>query len=144
MSNNPFTACMNGDIEALNAALENGTSPNAINETGYTLLMLAVEHGRKDVADFLIRNGADVNYQMNGGWSALHQAVDSQIDGVLQGNGDIEETPTDLIEFLIANGADTNISVGGETPADIAQSYGCSKIEKLLRGVRCIKANIGF
>ena len=135
MSNNPFTACMNGDIEALNAALENGTSPNAINETGYTLLMLAVEHGRKDVADFLIRSGADVNYQVNGGWSALHQAVDSQIDGVLQGNGNIEETPTDLIAFLIASGANTNIkTLDGETPADIAQSYGCSKIEKLLRG----------
>ena len=56
------------------------------------------------------------------GWSALHWAVDEDIDGALQTN---EPMSLETVKALIEAGADeTAQDVEGRTPRDVAAAYG--------------------
>jgi ankyrin repeat protein len=61
-----------------------------------TPLRAAVINGNKETIKYLLKKGADINYQTKkGGYTALMQACWSSTD--------------DVIEFLLKNGADINI-----------------------------------
>ncbi|WP_186323623.1 ankyrin repeat domain-containing protein [Paenibacillus xylanexedens] len=126
-------AIVEGDMEYVQEYLNAGNDPNGEEHSGWTLLMLAAEHERIDMADLLISHGANVNHRWNEGWTALHQAVDLSIDGTIQTIGVLGEEPTDMIEFLLNHGADMNIEAGGESPLDMAISYGSEKITNFLK-----------
>ena len=131
---NIIKACGTGDVEYVKDYIASGNNLNVTFGNGWTPLTSAVEHRQKEIIILLLENGADINFQQYSEFSALHQAVDSEIDGALQTYGNVEETPVDLIMLLLESGADVNLRLDcGTTPIDIAREYGCQKIVSLLQ-----------
>lgn len=54
-------AVLSGDIEAVQALLEQGVNVDTTDEVGRTALFIAIEAGHNDVAQLLVESGADVN-----------------------------------------------------------------------------------
>ncbi|MCL9659669.1 ankyrin repeat domain-containing protein [Paenibacillus hunanensis] len=126
---NIYRAIAAGDIAFVTAYLSNGGDPNLFEQSSWTLLMFAVEYENIEIIDLLLANGADINYTYNGGWTALHQAVDLSIDGTMQTGGSPDDEPVDMIKHLLDRGADVHATDSkGESPIDIAKSYGSAKI----------------
>jgi len=74
-------------------------SPNAV---GFTPLFLAAE---PEIADVLIRKGADINFARNSlGWTPLHYAAQQNMPG--------------LVRMLIRHGADLHALSGGRDRVD--------------------------
>ena len=114
---------------------------NAADADGMTPLMWA----RRDIAEYLLENGADVNARKNDGSTTLMMAVkEGEIDfakHLLRYGADINarnnegETPlmkafwreqhSDMVQWLVANGADVNASrPDGQTPLMYAAQGG--------------------
>ena len=138
---NIINACKNGDIEYVDNFVKNGNNINTTYGLGWTPLTISIEHERKEMIEFLLQNGADVNF-ISEGWPALHTAIDLAIDSALQeGNNDIEASLMDIILLLLKNGADVDLEVAGVTPISMASEYmrnhngfiPCEKIVTLLR-----------
>ena len=97
-------AIWNGDVPTIEALLAAGESPNCIDQkSGWSALMLAAENQQLQSTRTLLAAGADPNYAMPDGWTALHHAVDSECDGQSQTG-----VPTDgqLTALLVSAGAD--------------------------------------
>jgi len=86
-------AAEKGNLEAVKQHLAAGANVNAKDDDGWTPLLYAAAEGRKEVAELLIANGADVNVNVYG-TTPLHIAAFSG--------------HTEVVELLIANGADVN------------------------------------
>jgi ankyrin repeat protein len=128
-------AIWNGDVPAIEALLAGGESPSCIDqESGWSALMLAAENQQLESTRTLLAAGADPNYAMPDGWTALHHAVDSECDGQSQTSVPAEGRLTAL---LVSAGADTNAvwTHGGQTqtPGDIASGYQCEPVANALR-----------
>ena len=92
------------------------TDVNILNAKGESPLMLAILKGQQDVADKLIKKGADVNKT---GWTPLHYAASS---GQLV-----------IISQLLENSAYIDAeSPNGTTPLMMAAMYGTTAAVKLL------------
>jgi ankyrin repeat protein len=70
-----FAAIRNGDLDALTAALDAGTDPNASDGYGTTLLMHAVYWGQSHTVNLLLSRGADVYRKDHDGRTALSDAT---------------------------------------------------------------------
>ena len=98
--------------------VDRGANVNATCPFGCTCLHHAVSS--KNVAEFLITKGADVNIKDNNGRTPLNWAV--------------RRRHKDVVELLIAKGADVNAKNNeGETPLSIAEEKGHTEIVELLR-----------
>src|SRR5882672_10869861 len=77
-----WAAVRNGDLKAIEAALDKGADINAKNEIGITALWIATSKGKLEVIELLVRRGADVNAR-DGIWymSPLSQSL-SKIETV--------------------------------------------------------------
>jgi ankyrin repeat protein len=66
-----------GDVSAVKMLLSSSTTDTicALDEFGQTPLVLAAEHGRAQVVELLLDNGADPNVPDSRGRSALHWAA---------------------------------------------------------------------
>lgn len=128
-------AVWNGDVPAIEVLLAGGESPNCIDqESGWSALMVAAENQQLQSARALLAAGADPNYAMPDGWTALHHAVDSECDGQSQTGVPTEGRFTAL---LVSVGADTNAvwTLGGrwKTPVEFASQYRCVPVTNALR-----------
>ena len=56
-----WAAVRNGDVNALQAALDRGADVNAKNEIGVTALWIAASKGKPEIVERLLARGADVN-----------------------------------------------------------------------------------
>ncbi len=56
-----WAAVRNGDVKALQLAIDNGADVNAKNEFGVSALWIAAGKGNLDVIELLVKKGADVN-----------------------------------------------------------------------------------
>src|SRR5262245_843398 len=56
-----WAAVRNGDLKAIEAALDKGADINAKNEIGISALWIATSKGKPEVIELLVRRGADVN-----------------------------------------------------------------------------------
>lgn len=128
-------AIWSGDVAAIEALLDGGESPNCVDpESGWSALMLAAESQQLQSARALLRAGADPNFAMPDGWTALHHAADSECDGQSQTG-----VPADarLTALLVSAGADIDAvwTHGGQTqtPGDIASGYRCEPVSNALR-----------
>ena len=117
-----LSATFDGNIEAVKHWLTEGANVN-VKDTDYrgeTPLQYATQQGHKEVAKFLIFNGADVNAKVFGnGETPLQYAA--------------QEGHKEIAEQLIANGADVNAMCVHGTPLDGALEYGKTEIVKPLR-----------
>ncbi len=110
-----------GDINGLERAVRFGHSVNTRDPftLNYTPLMIAAREGETAIAEFLIRNGADVNAKTRDGHTALMMAVY---------NRNIE-----IVELLLRSGADTNVKTKqGHTAWSEATLEDSKKIKDLL------------
>lgn len=133
------------------------THPEAINfyaEDGFTPLGLACYFGQYEIAEYLIRKGAQVNMPSNNGFKVypLHSAAAGNYTNIARmlienkawinvkqeagatalhsaaQNGNI-----DLLILLLEHGADVNIRMeGGKLPADLAREKGFEEIAEAL------------
>lgn len=62
-------------INTINILLDNGANINLQNNYGNTPLIIACKIGEKDIVDLLIKRGADITIQDNGGIDALQTVV---------------------------------------------------------------------
>jgi len=91
-----------GDLEKVNAFLEQDADVNAKDKQGKTVLFYAVEHNHKDIVELLIAKGADVNAKEDGGYTPLYYAL-------WYGN-------KDLTTLLISKGAEVNVEPEKDYP----------------------------
>jgi ankyrin repeat protein len=70
-----LAAIRNGDLDALTAAVDAGTEPNAIDVNGYTLFMHAVFWNQLHMVNVLLSRGANVHLKDPHGRTALHFAA---------------------------------------------------------------------
>lgn len=139
MSNNYdiFRACAVGDIEYVKKSLREGINLNCRSEIGWTLLFYAIDNERKELVEFLIENGANVNYPSSNGCTPLHLAVDYSIDSTIQTGGQQGDEPLDMIKYLIDEGADVDAKDSkGKSPLDIAKIYNSKKVIEFLQGYK--------
>jgi len=128
-------AATNGDVNAVQWHLDNGTDVDAKNEADWTPLVLAVENMGKnstqhmEVAKLLINKGADVNAinirTRPNGWGESHLLF-----------GLVRAEANELIELMIKKGADVNAPsglIGAVTPLDEAINEGLTDTAELLR-----------
>ena len=66
-------ASFKGDVKSGSAAIALGANVNTTHD-GWTPLMLAAYYGHSDFVDLLLKNKADINKEMKGGWTALRFA----------------------------------------------------------------------
>lgn len=94
-----FSAVKSNNLEQAKVCIELGADVNAKSKikdaNGETVLMIAAGEGYKDMAELLIKSGADVNAQDDFGKTALIYAIDKK--------------QIELSEILINSGADINI-----------------------------------
>jgi len=130
-----FEATRRGDLEQVKSIVaENPKIVNSGNGGTESPLCIAVESDQKDVAEFLIAHGADVNYNVINIGAPLHIAA-------LHGY-------KDMAVLLLANGADVNLHtgtytytynngqvkrIGDMTPLHMAITHGHMDVADLLR-----------
>jgi outer membrane protein assembly factor BamB len=85
-------AVRNGDVKAIQAAIDAGADVNAKNEYGVSALWIAVGKGKLDVVEYLVSKGADVNVRDD----IWYQTPLSSAVGGLQ---------LKTVQFLIKSGA---------------------------------------
>lgn len=114
----PNTLIMNGDIEALQALIDDGLNVNEIGFSGAApLLAVAIMYSDIDIVKLLIKNGADVNIMIQ----------DKPLLVYASSFGDIG-----IIKLLIENGANVNV-LDNENPIILqALIYGNNELVKLL------------
>ena len=96
-------------IEALGTATVDERSPNE----AYTPLMVAANRSSLRVVDYLIRQGAEINAQSDGGETALMLAARAQD----------EQAAVNTMTLLLAAGADPNLVSGGGNSTLMEAAY---------------------
>ena len=98
------------------------------NEEGSGLIHYAIDAENYAAINWLVANGADINAVDDMGWSALHYAVDSDIDVAVQANLPVEFRGA---RFMLSAGIDPSIrDKNGFTARDIAAEYGATVLER--------------
>jgi ankyrin repeat protein len=123
---NKLNECLfNGAIGTAKQLLENGIDINIRGENGNYPISAALASENPIVLNFAISNGADVNIDLGNGWTPLHEAFDSAIDGMIQNNDDKPAMKAlEMINLLLINGADIDKrNLSGETPLDSLNTY---------------------
>ncbi|KAL3319329.1 hypothetical protein Ciccas_002011 [Cichlidogyrus casuarinus] len=71
-----FDVCRQGDMETLQYLVRSGTSINSIDYSGRksTPLHFAAGYGRRDIVEYLVNKGADIDAKDDGGLIPLHNA----------------------------------------------------------------------
>jgi ankyrin repeat protein len=110
-----------GDVEKVKNLLAG--NPGLVNARGILLggtpLHVAARRGKKDVAELLLANGADVNARDKMGKTPLHDAA--------------RHNSKDVAELLLAKGADVNArDKRGRTPLHLAARYNSKDVAELL------------
>jgi len=112
-----------GRTETAQYLILHGAEVNSpsVNEMRVMPLHSAAAGRHLDVVRLLLANGADVNAEQQGGFTALHAAAQ---------NGQVE-----MIQLLLANGAKVDaLTFDRKTPADFARERGHAEALSLLGG----------
>jgi ankyrin repeat protein len=119
------TCLFNGATLTAKQFLDSGIDINTRDENGQYPICAAIASDNSIVVAFVISNGADVNIDIGDGWTPLHEAFDSAIDGMIQANKDrLSRETLEIIDLLIKNGADMDkTNASGKTPLDSLNTY---------------------
>lgn len=101
-----FTACHDGDVEAVKKFLKRGADPNICRDDGWSPLHAAADN--LEICEALVANGAKIDHQLEDGlWTPLQFASSWGCKST--------------VEFLLQHGADTSHeNVHGSTPLHLA------------------------
>lgn len=114
-----FTACSTGRVEAVEAFLANGVSPESRDSNHLTGLIWAGRKGQIGVAELLLNNGANTETPDIRGRTALFHAVTYQ--------------RYEFVKFMAGRGANLNpTDCHGWSPLDFSQSSCHKKMIELL------------
>lgn len=111
-----------GQPETARMLLEHGADPNIVSRNAMRVAPLhsAVAAQRLDIAEELLRHGADVNAAQADDFTPLHEAAQ---------NGQVA-----MIDLLLRHGADLHARKSdGQTPLDVARAAGQQAAETALR-----------
>jgi|GEM_PF-827171 len=112
-------ACEEGDIDFVKLLVNSGIDINEVGSEGFTPLMMSTSENASEIVEYLIKEGADVNAEVNG-WTALIEAVD--------------EGSLSCMKLLLEAGAKVNYyRKYGPTAVTMAASEGKLECLKLLR-----------
>ena len=123
-----FEACKQGDLNKVKSIYQDYRADlEAKNEYGYTALMCAAMRGKKDVVEYLVKNGAEVNATDEDGGTALMEAAwqgrKDVVEVLIKKGADLEAKnkegrtaliiaaywgKKDVVEYLVKNGAEVN------------------------------------
>jgi ankyrin repeat protein len=121
-------AVVSNDVGAMKELLRRGADVNELinNGGGATLLMMAAFDGHREMAEFLIDSGADVNGENSIGWTALMNALSK---------GNLE-----IAQLLIDRGADIDKpTTRGSTAESWAKDCGWPEMQQLFQEARIRK-----
>lgn len=129
-------ACIKCDLDKVKELISFVDDLNKPYDNGYYLRYSLVENDNNfEVAEYLLKQGADINAYKD----LLHSAITAEVDAQIYEScdlGNAEKINPDTIktDFLIKNGIDINIiNDNGDTPLDIAIKYSHTKAIKKLR-----------
>lgn len=137
MSGGPplFVACETNNLELLIDALKTNPVDTRSPNQSFTPLMVAANRGALDLVNHLISEGANVNAQSEGGFTALILAILSynEICAIKQVENDNSNPSMAVIKRLLDAGSDVNkVTDGGNTPLQEAALQGNLEIVNLL------------
>ena len=111
-----FNAVPFGDVEEVQALIEEGNDVNSTDEHGMTALMYASYWENIEIAELLISSGANVNATDNEGYTALMLAL-------------IGSPRIEIVKLLVGHGADVDaISEDGYSTLDYAEEQEIIKL----------------
>ncbi|CAO3590888.1 unnamed protein product [Absidia cylindrospora] len=118
-SNDNIWVAADGQLERLKELVEGGAEPNAKDDFGYTPIHAAVSYNHKEILDYLLNNGGDINVE------------DFDKDTPLY----VCET-TDMARFLLDRGADpSHRNREGISPAQTTNDEGWKDVAQLLASI---------
>lgn len=150
MSEGPplFVACETNNLPLLIEALKTNSVDCPSPHQAFTPLMVAANRASIDLVTYLLENGAAINAQSEGGYTALILAITSskEMAAIYAMNESANGSDPSLlvIKKLLDAGADVNISTGGGNRAlQEAALHGNVEIVKLLlsKGAEVNSAN---
>lgn len=125
-----YTACANGNMDAVRYWIDKGTNLNTRNIRGEMTLQLAIKHGETAVIQELLNRGSDVHAIFNDGQRPLHYAVlDKSIS---------DDVRLKIIEILLSKITEPQMwNKEGETAIHAAVRIGslCSMTKLLDKGM---------
>lgn len=148
-------ASLNGQLDVVRRAADQGVDLDRADEGGRTPLMLAAFNGHSDVVEFLLEEGASVEKKNSEGRSPLifaasgsnpetvellleHGADPNVTDNVQEWSALMfaaAEGHVDVVRTLLAHGANPSLEdEDGETALDFARDSGHTQVVKLLEG----------
>lgn len=101
-----FPCCRDGDFEAVQKLLDEGTNLDLRDGDGMTLLMTASSNGYTDIVRLLLEKGADPNILDSHGWTALELAC----GGIIPIKAGAFKK---IVSMLIEKGANINHNCNG-------------------------------
>ncbi|KAK4471982.1 hypothetical protein MN116_005360 [Schistosoma mekongi] len=101
-------AVKNGDLQSIKEGFTNMFGVNSTFKNGRTLMHYAADFGQKEICDYLIRKGADINVNDNFGVTPLLAAI--------------YEGHVDCVSLLLNNGAKLGLAPDGSTYTECATS----------------------
>ncbi|KAK4047360.1 hypothetical protein OIO90_006219 [Microbotryomycetes sp. JL221] len=102
-----FDHARQGNVEALQPALEAGLPANLTNDKGDTLLMLSAYHGRLEAVQLLLKHGGDPN------------RINDRQQSIMAGA--IFKNENEIVQTLLDHGADPTI--GQPNAIDTAKTF---------------------
>ena len=149
-----FQASLEGNIQIVQNALDNGVDPNTVDENKRTALMFAAYNGNTDIVKLLINKGVDVNSADEIDRTALMYASTgpfvNTVLALLEAGAEpnlIEneenwtaammaaaEGQLEVLKTLVSYGADLKmVDIDGESLLDFATSNGHSDVVEYLK-----------
>jgi ankyrin repeat protein len=112
-------AARQGSLEAAQALVESGASPNLTDPDGTTALLIAIINGHYDTAAMLVNKGADPNIGDSAGMGALYAAADMstliEIYGRPPQKSSDRLNAVGLMKVLLDHGANPNAQLKAAT-----------------------------
>jgi len=131
VENNIINRVIEGDINKIKTLINNGVDLNVVSKLGKTPLILAIDQEKPEIAELLIKSGADVNLaETKFGKTPLIAAIIgiNWID-----DNSMYSKFLSLIKTLIKYGADLNkATYDGITPISIATNSEDENVKKIV------------